>query len=49
MKSAQVSIGREMDKEEVVYAYNAILFSHLKNNGILLSAMTHESREYNAK
>ena len=30
MEATQVSINRPMDKEEVVYIYNEILFSHKK-------------------
>ena len=39
MEIIQISINSQMDKEDVVYIYNGILFNHQKNE-ILPFAMT---------
>ena len=49
MKAAQVSINWWMDKEDVVYIHNGILFSHKKEWNVANCNNVEGAREYNAK
>ena len=45
----EMPINRGMHKEEVVYIYNGILFSHKKEWKLAISNNMDEAREYKAK
>ena len=49
METTQVSINRQMDKEDVVYIRNGILLSHKKEWSNVISSKMDGPRDYHTK